>query len=126
MQTSNLCLGTCNSTCYNIDLHQANELLYLFSLQLVFSKEPNISHLRIFECPVYVPISLSQSTKMCPQRRMRIYVGYESLSIANYLEPTTGDLFPSRFANCHFDKSIFPKLRGENKKLEKEISWNEL
>ncbi|XP_058733957.1 uncharacterized protein LOC131605639 [Vicia villosa] len=57
---------------------------------------------------------------------MGIYVGYESLSIIKYLEPTTGDLFTARFADCHFDESNFPALGGENKKLEKDISWNEL
>ncbi|XP_021760248.1 uncharacterized protein LOC110725086 [Chenopodium quinoa] len=34
----------------------------------------------------------------------------------------TGDLFTTRFADCHFDKSVFPTLGGENKQLEKEIS----
>ena len=57
---------------------------------------------------------------------MRIYVGYESPSIVQYLEPTTGDLFIARFADCHFNESNFPALGEENKKLEKEISWNEL
>lgn len=93
-------------------------------LKLVFGKEPNIFHLRIFGCAVYVPISLPQRNKMSPQRRMGIYVGFESPSIVKYLKPTTGDLFTARFAYCHFDESNFPALRGENKKLEKEISWN--
>jgi len=34
---------------------------------------------------------------MGPQR-MVIYVGYESPSIVNYLEPQTGDVFTTRFA----------------------------
>ncbi|KAK2434187.1 putative mitochondrial protein [Trifolium repens] len=63
---------------------------------------------------------------MGPHRRLGIYVGYESPSIIKYLEPTTGDLFTARFADCHFDESNFPTLGGENKQLEKEISWNEL
>ena len=64
---------------------------------------------------------------MGPQRRLRIYVGYESPSIIKYLEPSTGDLFMTRFADCHFDESIFPTLGGgESKQLEKDISWNEL
>ena len=36
-------------------------------LQLVFGQEPNISHLRIFVCVVYVPIAPLQRTKMGPQ-----------------------------------------------------------
>ncbi|KAK7302565.1 hypothetical protein RJT34_13457 [Clitoria ternatea] len=95
-------------------------------LQLVHCKEPNISHLRIFGSAVYVPISPPQRTKMGPQRRLGIYVGYESPSIIKYLEPLTGDLFTARFADCHFDESIFPPLGGENKQLDKRISWNEI
>ena len=38
----------------------------------------------------------------------------------------TGDLFTARFADCHFDESVFPILGGENKQLEKEIDWNAL
>ena len=44
--------------------------------QLAIGKEPNISHLRIFGCAVYVPIAPPQRTKMGPQRRLGIYVGY--------------------------------------------------
>lgn len=95
-------------------------------LQLVFGQEPNISHLRIFGCAVYVPIAPPQRTKMGPQRRLGIYVGFESSSIIKYLEPSTGDLFTARFKDCHFDESIFPILGGENKQLGKEICWKEL
>ena len=35
-------------------------------LQIVYGKEPNISHLRIFGCVVYVPISPPQRTSMGP------------------------------------------------------------
>ena len=63
---------------------------------------------------------------MGPQRRVGIYVGYESPSIIKYLEPSTGDLFTARFADCHFDESIFPMLKGENKQLKKDINWNEI
>ena len=59
-------------------------------LQLAFGQEPNISHLRIFGCAVYLPIALPQRTKMGPQRRLVIYVGYESPSIIIYLEPQMG------------------------------------
>ena len=62
---------------------------------------------------------------MGPQRRMGIYVGYESPSIVTYLEPSTGDLFTARFDDCHFDESSFPTLGGEIKRLENKISWNE-
>ena len=61
---------------------------------------------------------------MGPQRRLGIYVGYESPSIIKYLEPSTRDLFTARFADCHFDENIYPTLGGETKQLV--ISWNEL
>ncbi|GKC57541.1 retrovirus-related pol polyprotein from transposon TNT 1-94 [Tanacetum coccineum] len=51
------------------------------ALQLVFGQEPNISHLRIFCCSVFVPIAPPQRTKIGPQTRMGIYVGYESPSV---------------------------------------------
>ncbi|KAK9911207.1 hypothetical protein M0R45_035128 [Rubus argutus] len=58
--------------------------------QLVTGYEPSISHLRIFGCAVYVPITPPQRTKMGPQRRMGIYVGFESPTIIRYVEPLTG------------------------------------
>ena len=63
---------------------------------------------------------------MGPQRRLGIYIGYESPSIIKYLEPSMGDIFTARFADCHFDESNFPTIGGENKQLNREISWNEL
>ena len=76
--------------------------------QLVFGQEPNIAHLRIFGCVVYVPFAPPQRTKMGPQRRLGIYVGFESPSIIKYLEILTGDIFTARFAGCQFDELIFP------------------
>ena len=58
--------------------------------QLLTGHEPDISHLKTFGCAVYVPIAPPQRTKMGPQRRMGIYVGYDSPTIIKYLEPTTG------------------------------------
>ena len=93
-------------------------------LQLVHGQEPNISHLRIFGCAVYIPITPPHRTKMGPQRRLGIYVGYESPSIIKYLEPSTGDLFTACFDDCHFDEKLYPTLGGETKQLV--ISLNDL
>ena len=94
--------------------------------QLVLGTQPNISHLRIFGCAVYVPIAPTQRTKMGPQRRIGIYVGLDSPSIIKYLEPMTGDVFRARFADCHFNETVFPQLRGEKWIPEgrHEITWN--
>jgi len=62
---------------------------------------------------------------MGPQRRLGIYVGYESSSIIRYLEPKIGDIFTAQFADCHFNKEIFPILGRKKKQLEKEITWSE-
>ncbi|KAM2666623.1 hypothetical protein EV2_018434 [Malus domestica] len=95
------------------------------SIQLVFGHQPNISHLRVFGCVVYVPIAPPQRTKMGPQRRLGIYVGFDSPSIIRYLEPLTDDIFTARFANCHFDETVFPSLRGEKTVPEErqELTW---
>ena len=94
-------------------------------LQLAFGQEPNISHLRIFSCTIYVPIAPPQHTKMGPQRRLGIYVGFETPSIIRYLEPLTGDIFTARFVDCQFNEVVFPTLGGEKKEGERDISWNE-
>ncbi|BBH03062.1 Disease resistance protein CC-NBS-LRR class family [Prunus dulcis] len=71
---------------------------------------------------------------MGPQHRLGIYVGFDSPSIIRYLEPLKGDIFTARFADCHFDETIFPSLWGE-KSVSKEqgklipeerheLSWN--
>jgi len=90
-----------------------------FPLQLAFDHEPNIFHLIIFGCAVYVPIYMPQHTKMDPQRRLGIYIGFESLSIIKYLEPLTSDSFMARFVDCHFNETMFPVLEGEIKQLER-------
>ncbi|WZZ32928.1 hypothetical protein YC2023_016329 [Brassica napus] len=93
-------------------------------IQLAFGREPNISHLRIFACAVYVPIVPPQRTKMGPQRRLGIYVGCDSPSIIRYLEPQTGDMFTARFVDCHFNEKEFPTLGGDNKQIGKKIKWS--
>ena len=62
---------------------------------------------------------------MGPQRRLKIYVGFETPSIIRYLEPLTSDVFTSRFTDCQFNEVIFPTLGGEKKEGEMDISWNE-
>ena len=98
--------------------------------QLVLGTQPNISHLRIFGCAVYVPIAPTQRTKMGPQRRIGIYVGFDSSSIIKYLEPMTGNVFRARFADCHFNETVFPQLGGGGGGVKlipegrHEITWN--
>ena len=49
----------------------------------VFTKiKPNISHLRIFGCPVYIHVPKEKRTKLEPSRRKGIFVGYGETSKA--------------------------------------------
>nr|GEU59594.1 retrotransposon protein, putative, Ty1-copia subclass [Tanacetum cinerariifolium] len=57
--------------------------------------------------------------------RLRIYVRYETSSIIRYVQPLTGDVFITRFADCHFNEVIFLPLGEEKKTHEKDVSWNE-
>jgi hypothetical protein len=62
---------------------------------------------------------------MGPHRKLRIYVGYETTSIIKYLEPMTGDLHTTRYADCVFDEDHFPALGGERHPKEcGKIEWN--
>ncbi|CAL9021210.1 unnamed protein product, partial [Prunus brigantina] len=64
---------------------------------------------------------------MGPQRRLGIYIGFDSPSIIRYLQPLTGDMFTTHFADCHFDETCFPQLRGEKVPLPeegREFTWN--
>ncbi|KAM1084166.1 hypothetical protein ACFX19_022884 [Malus domestica] len=62
---------------------------------------------------------------MGPQRRLGIYVGFDSPSIIRYLESLTGDMFTAHFADCHFDETVFPSLEGEKIVPEErqELTW---
>ena len=64
-------------------------------MQLAYGIKLNISHLRIFGCAVYIPIAHPQRTKIEPQRRLGIYIGFDSTSNLRYLEPQMGDTVKS-------------------------------
>jgi hypothetical protein len=63
---------------------------------------------------------------MGPHRKLGIYVGYQSPSIIEYLEPLIGDLFTTRYTDCIFNEDHFPVLGGDFKYQNKcqEINWN--
>ena len=99
----------------------------LSPLLLAKGYQPNISHFRVFGCAVYVPISPTHRPKLGPQRRLGIYVDFQSASIINYIEPLTGKVFTARFVDCHFDENLFLPLGGDRtiQKEWREITWNE-
>jgi hypothetical protein len=71
---------------------------------------PDVSHLRTFGCAVYVPIPPPNRSKMGPQRRLGIYIGFISASIILFLEPTNGDSHQAKFSDCRFHETFFPNL----------------
>ena len=85
----------------------------LSQLQLVLGYQANISHLRVFGYAIYVPHAPIHQTKLGPQCRLGIYVGFQFSSIINYIEPLTGEVFTTRFAYFHFNEDVFPPLGGE-------------
>ena len=92
------------------------------SFQLAYGQELNISHFWIFGCTIYVPIiAPQQCTKMGPQMRLGIYVGFDSPSIIKYLEPLTDDVFTTQFADCHFNETNFSTLGKELKSWKKKL-----
>ena len=44
------------------------------------SKKPEVSHLRIFGCPVYIHIPKEKRTKLDPSKKKGIFVGYSKSS----------------------------------------------
>ena len=42
---------------------------------------------------------------MRPQRRLGIYVGFNSPSIIRYFKPLTCDIFKACFEDCNFDEN---------------------
>ena len=91
---------------------------YSFS-QLVLGKQPNIYHLQIFGCVVYVLITPTQRIKIGLQRRLEIYVDFDSPFIIIYIEPLIEDVFIAHFMDCYFNENVFPSL-GEEKPIQEE------
>lgn len=77
---------------------------------LVYGRPPDLSHLRTFGCLVPLPILGPKRTKLRPQRQKGIYVGFNSPSIIRYLEPSTTDVFTTKFQDCIFFEDDFPAL----------------
>jgi hypothetical protein len=53
------------------------------TLEDMFSrKNPKVSHLKIFGCPIFLHVPKEKRTKMDPSRKKRIFVGYCEVSKA--------------------------------------------
>jgi hypothetical protein len=64
---------------------------------------------------------------MGPHKKLGIYMAYQSSSIIKYLEPLTGDLFTTRFADCILNEDHFSALGRDNKFIDdgQEIVWDD-
>ena len=80
------------------------------SLEIVSGRVPNISHLRVFGCQVWVPAPEPQLRTISAHRIEGIYIGFDSPSIIRYLTPTSDVLHKARFANCRFLEEVFPLI----------------
>jgi hypothetical protein len=50
---------------------------------------------------------------MGPHWKLGIYVGYETLSIINYLEPLSRDVHKPQYVDCVIDEDHFVALGGD-------------
>ena len=63
--------------------HTPHRVLENKTLEEVFSgKKPEVSHLKIFGCPVYIHIPKEKRTKLDPSGKKGIFVGYNDTSKA--------------------------------------------
>ena len=66
----------------------------------MFSREkPEVKHLRIFGCPVYIHIPKEKRTKLDPSGRKGIFVGYSDTSNA-YI------IYFSRFKKININRDV--------------------
>lgn len=80
------------------------------SLEVVSGRIPNIRHLRVFGCQVWIAALEPQIRTISAHRLKGVYVGFDSPSIIRYLEIRTGVVHKSRFENCRFIETVFLKL----------------
>ena len=106
-------MGACYYSYYEFNSPSSYNQSRFIPITNFLGYQPNISHLRVFGCVVYVPLAPIHRTKLGPQRRLGIYVGFQLSYIINYIESLTCKVFTARFADCHFNEDVFPSLGGE-------------
>lgn len=70
------------------------------------SRPPNITHLRVFRCQIWVPVPEPQRKTIGPHGSKAIYLEYDSLSIIKYMDPNTRAILEARFANKFVESTI--------------------
>jgi hypothetical protein len=79
-------------------------------LEILSGRPPNISHIRVFGCQVWVPFPDPRRHTIGAHRQEGVYIGFDSPSIIRYLDPLTRTLYKARFANCRFIETTFPPI----------------
>ena len=75
------------------------------------SEKPDISHLRIFGCPLYIHIPKEKRTKMEPSRKKVNFVGYsETSKVFIIYVPSERHVEVSRDVTFH-EEASFKKLK---------------
>ena len=78
--------------------------------QLLTGRTPDVSHLRIFGCKVWVPWLEPLRRTISALREEGVYMGFDSPSILRYFVPSTGALLKACFQNCIFEENVFPHV----------------
>ena len=60
--------------------------------ELLSGRTPDVSHIRVFGCQVWVPIPDPRRHTIGTHRQLGVYVGFDSPSVIRYLDPSTGNL----------------------------------
>ena len=83
-------------------------------LEILTGRPPDVSHIKVFGCQVWVPVPEPNRKTIGSHRLEGIYVGFDSPSIVRYVLPHTGTLSKARFQNCQFDERVFPSLSSDS------------
>ena len=78
------------------------------SQELLTGRTPNVSHLRVFGCRVWVPRPEPLRRTIAAHREEGVYMGFDSPSILRYFVPSSRALLKARFQNCIFEENVFP------------------
>ena len=84
-------------------------LNHLTPFELLAGRPPNVSHLRVFRCQVWIPVAEPKRKTIGTHRFEAIYLGFDSPSIIRYMDIGNGNILKARFVNCKFVENVFPK-----------------
>lgn len=74
---------------------------------------------------LYIPLHYHNVLRWIHKKNLKFF---DTPSIVKYLEPLIEDLFTARFADCHFDETLFSTLDKNNvlPKQKSEFTWESM